>query len=76
MRSFQRVNMGKKDLNPIPLTDIQFWEGVPSHTEDGSKSLHIIQQASCGITNKFASQSGTRRHPMEIRDMFQDKILT
>ena len=28
-----------------------FWEGVQSHTEDGSESLHIIQQASCGITN-------------------------
>ena len=42
---------GEKDLNPIPLTDIHFWEGVQSHTKDGSESLHIIQQASCGITN-------------------------
>ena len=38
---------GEKDLDPIPLTDIHFWEGVQSHTEDGSESLHIIQEASC-----------------------------
>ena len=27
---------GEKDLTPIPLTDIHFWEGVQSHTEDES----------------------------------------
>ena len=42
---------GEKELDPIPLTDIHFWEGVQSHTEDGNESLHIIQQASCGINN-------------------------
>ena len=35
---------GEKVLEPIPLTDIHFWEGVQTHTEDGNESLHIIQQ--------------------------------
>ena len=42
---------GEKDLDLIHLTDIHFWEGVQSHTEDGSESLHSIQQASWRINN-------------------------
>ena len=40
-----------KVLEPIPLTDIHFWEALQTHTEDGNESLHIIQQSSCGINN-------------------------
>ena len=42
---------GDRVLDSIPLTGIQFWEGVQSHTEDGNASLHIIQHSSCGETN-------------------------
>ena len=44
-------DLHNKVLEPIPLTDIHFWEGVQTHTEDGNESLHIIQQSSCGINN-------------------------
>ena len=41
----------EKQLKSIPLINIQFNEGVQTHSEDGNNSFHIVQQSSCGINN-------------------------